>query len=298
MAILTKGQTFANADTVTSTKLNNLVDAATFVSGASGTTDDTSLEVNGSGRLQVKDLGISSAKLAASAVTTAKIASATGATDGVTYAKLQHVANMRVIGNVSGSLAAATEVSILDEDDMATDSATAIPTQQSVKAYVDAEVANANILTFATAQTFSGNTEFSFTGIPAAARRIMLYFYGISTSGTSPIIVQIGSGSYTTSLYQGSAAEIKGSPDVSVFTNGFGVSQSPAATDVIFGTMTIVNLYDDYWVASFSGGNTNTNTAFLGGGGLNLSAALDRVRLTTSGGSDTFDAGVVNISYE
>jgi hypothetical protein len=73
MAILSKGQTFASTDTVTSTKLNNLVDNAAFVSGSSGTTDDSSLEVNGSGRLQVKDSGISSAKIAASAVTTVKI---------------------------------------------------------------------------------------------------------------------------------------------------------------------------------------------------------------------------------
>ena len=73
MAILSKGQTFANADSVTSTKLNNLVDAATFVSGSSGTTDDSSLEVNVGGRLQIKDLGVNSAKLAASAVTSAKI---------------------------------------------------------------------------------------------------------------------------------------------------------------------------------------------------------------------------------
>jgi len=73
MAILSKGQTFANADSITSTKLNNLVDAATFVAGSSGTTDNASLEVNGSGRLQVKDLGVTSAKLAIDSVTTAKI---------------------------------------------------------------------------------------------------------------------------------------------------------------------------------------------------------------------------------
>ena len=74
MAILTKGQTFADSDSVTSTKLNNLVDAAVFVTGASGSTDDTSLEVNGSGRLQVKDSGVISSKIDNGAVTTVKIA--------------------------------------------------------------------------------------------------------------------------------------------------------------------------------------------------------------------------------
>ena len=137
MAILVKGQTFANADDVTSTKLNNLVDAAVFVSGAAGTTDDSTLEVNGSGRLQVKDSGIVTGKIAASAVTTAKIASSTGATDGVTLAKLQYLADMKVIGNVSGGTAVPSSVSILDEDTMTSNSATSLCTQQSIKAYVD-----------------------------------------------------------------------------------------------------------------------------------------------------------------
>ena len=137
MAILTKGQTFADSDSITSTKLNNLVDNAAFVAGASGSTDNTSLEVNGSGKLQVKDSGVTSTKLASSAVTTAKIASSSSATNGVTFSKLQYVADMRVIGNVSGGLTVPSEVSILDEDDMVSNSATALATQQSIKAYVD-----------------------------------------------------------------------------------------------------------------------------------------------------------------
>jgi hypothetical protein len=137
MAILTKGQTFSSTDDVTSTKLHNLVDSATFVSGSSGATDDSTLEVSGGGQLRIKDLGVTSSKLAASAVTTSKLANSTSASDGVTYAKIQQVANMRVIGNTSGSLAAPSEVSILDEDNMATDSSTALATQQSIKAYVN-----------------------------------------------------------------------------------------------------------------------------------------------------------------
>jgi hypothetical protein len=83
MAILTKGTTFVTGDSATSTKLNNLVDNAAFVSGASGTTDDSTLEVNGSGRLQVKDAGITSAKLATDSVTAIKINA-----DAVTTAKI------------------------------------------------------------------------------------------------------------------------------------------------------------------------------------------------------------------
>ena len=137
MAILSKGHTFADGDDVTSTKANNLVDQATFVSGASGTTDDSTLEVNGSGRLQVKDSGITTGKIGASAVTTTKLANSTTTTDGVTFSKIRYIDNLKVIGNVSGGATTPSEVSILDEDDMASDSATSLATQQSIKAYVD-----------------------------------------------------------------------------------------------------------------------------------------------------------------
>jgi len=141
MAVLSKGQTFADGDDVTHTKLNNLVDAATFVAGASGTTDNSTLEVNGSGRLQVKDSGITTGKIGASAVTTTKIANSTSTTDGVTFPKMRYLSDMTVIGNVSGGETTPSEVTILDEDNMASDSDTSLATQQSIKAYIDAQIA-------------------------------------------------------------------------------------------------------------------------------------------------------------
>jgi len=71
MGVLVKGNTFADGDQVTSAKLNNLVDSATFVAGSSGTTDDATLEVAG-GQLRVKT--IQTGNIANSAITTAKIA--------------------------------------------------------------------------------------------------------------------------------------------------------------------------------------------------------------------------------
>lgn len=71
MAVLSKGTTFANGDQVTAVKLNNLVDASTFVSGA---VDNISTQLSGGGII-VKDGGVSTAKLADSAVTAIKIAS-------------------------------------------------------------------------------------------------------------------------------------------------------------------------------------------------------------------------------
>jgi hypothetical protein len=56
MAILSKGTDFATGDQVTADKLDNLVDNATFASGA---VDNSTTQINGSGQLIVKDSGVS-----------------------------------------------------------------------------------------------------------------------------------------------------------------------------------------------------------------------------------------------
>lgn len=78
MAILNNPEDFVSGENVTAAKLNNLVDGATFLGGAGQATDDSTLEVNdgvgGDGSLRVKDVGITTAKLADGAVSTQKIA--------------------------------------------------------------------------------------------------------------------------------------------------------------------------------------------------------------------------------
>ena len=294
MAILTKGQTFANADSVTSTKLNNLVDAAAFVAGASGTTDNTSLEVNGSGRLQIKDLGVTSAKIAASAVTTTKLPDSTLATDGVTYAKLQRVANMKALGNVSGSLGVASEVSILDEDNMASDSATSLATQQSIKAYVD------STLVVATAQASTSGTSIDFTGIPATAKRITIMFNAVSTNGTSPVTIQLGdAGGFETSGYNGTCANIgTGSATYANISVGFNTQEQNSASVVQYGMMTLSRITGNTWTAVSNMGRSDNTFFGLSSGAKALSDVITQVRITTVGGVDTFDAGTINIMYE
>jgi hypothetical protein len=128
MAIINKGKSFANGEQLTADKLNQVTDNATFASGA---VDSVSTQLSG-GAIIVKDSGVTTAKIADDAVTTAKLADS-----NVTKAKIENVADMKVLGNTSGSAAAPQEVSVLDEDDMSSDSATALATQQSIKSYVD-----------------------------------------------------------------------------------------------------------------------------------------------------------------
>ena len=296
MAILTKGQTFADSDSVTSTKLNNLVDNAAFVAGASGSTDNTSLEVNGSGKLQVKDSGITSTKLASSAVTTAKIASSSSATNGVTFSKLQYVANMRAIGNVSGSLGVASEVSILDEDDMVSDSATSLATQQSTKAYVDNQVSVKNTLTVGTVAASTSGTAIEYTGLPAAIKRINIIFNGVSTNGNSRMIIQLGtSEAYVITGYEGGSADSGGS---AANTSGLIIQRSQSASNIHYGitTLTRLGIGSNDWISS--GANSRDSVVSTLAGGIALGGELTRIRLTTEGGVNTFDAGSINITYE
>jgi hypothetical protein len=84
---------------------------------------------------KIVDGAVSTVKIASAAVTTAKIEG-----NNVTLAKLQQISNQRVLGNMSGGSSDVDQVIVKDEDDMASDSATALATQQSIKAYIDTQI--------------------------------------------------------------------------------------------------------------------------------------------------------------
>jgi len=150
-----------------------------------------------------------------------------------------------------------------------------------------------------TAVASTSGTSIDFTSIPSWVKRITVMLSGVSTNGTSLIQVQIGAGSVVSSGYLGTGGELRAAPDVANFTAGFGLSPTPAAADVIHGVVTIVNITATTWVYSFVGGTSNAATNLVGGGSsASLSGALDRVRVTTVLGVDTFDAGTINILYE
>jgi len=139
-------------------------------------------------------------------------------------------------------------------------------------------------------------TVIDFTGIPSWVKRITVMFNGVSTSGTSFKQIQIGSGSVVTTGYAGSASVMSAAVGTTSFTTGFGI-RSNAAADSISGISIITNISGNTWVCSTNTSNSTTETS-VASGILALGGTLDRVRITTVNGTDTFDAGSINILYE
>jgi len=155
--------------------------------------------------------------------------------------------------------------------------------------------------TLATAQNSTSGTSIDFTGIPSWARRITVMFSGVSTNGSSNSLIQLGAGSVTTTGYTSGSARIataiSNNTAGSASTAGFVISRN-GATDVLSGSMQINLVSANTWVSSHALNNSGVSVAISGGGAVSLSGALDRIRITTANGTDTFDAGTINIAYE
>jgi hypothetical protein len=151
-----------------------------------------------------------------------------------------------------------------------------------------------------TAVATTSGTSIDFTGIPSWVKKITVIFYGVSTNGTSGVQIQLGdSGGVETTGYSASGTAITGANTcgVTAFTSGF-VMLGSLAGSTRSGLLTIANVATNVWIASGTFDEANATAAGHTQGFKNLSGTLDRVRITTVNGTDTFDAGTVNIIYE
>ena len=144
----------------------------------------------------------------------------------------------------------------------------------------------------------TSGTSIDFTGIPSTAKRITVMFQGVSTSGTAFIFIQLGTGAtptYTTSGYLGA---VNSGNSITNQTAGFGVIGQPAAANIVHGVSTLNNITGNNWCYAGTAYLSNTGLGGGGAGSVSLAAQLTAVRITTSNGTDTFDAGTINIMWE
>lgn len=155
-------------------------------------------------------------------------------------------------------------------------------------------------ITRATAVASTSGTEIDFTSIPSWVKRITVMFAGVSTNGTSNLRVQIGAGSVATSGYLGSSVGILSNVGFSSLQSGsgFDISDAAAAAAVRHGAIKFVNITGNTWVVDGVMGQSDTTRTAMIGGSIALAGTLDRIRITTVNGTDTFDAGTINILYE
>jgi hypothetical protein len=158
---------------------------------------------------------------------------------------------------------------------------------------------NGGAITSGTAVASTSGTSIDFTSIPSWVKRITVMFNGVSTNGTSNLLIQVGSGSVTTSGYSSSASYATTSVSSVTSTAGFVVQSFNSAATLTSGNVSLCLISGNAWTSS---GVVSlvafTGTQFNAGNSSALSGALDRVRITTVGGTDTFDAGSINILYE
>jgi len=168
---------------------------------------------------------------------------------------------------------------------------------------LQAATATSAVNTLGTAVTSTSGTSIDFTGLPAWVKKITLMLNGVSTSGTSNLLVQIGYQSpvTTTGYVSGAVAAQNGASSSGAATSTAGFLATAAintAAGLATGTVTIVSFGSNAWVASTVVVQTDGTRGTVGGGSVTLGGTLDRIRLTTVNGTDTFDAGSINILYE
>lgn len=182
----------------------------------------------------------------------------------------------------------------------------AVPKQQAeniATAAATSAVANRMQYSLTASQATTSGSAVDFTGIPSWARRVTLIFRGVSTSGTSEVIVQMGTsaGMQASGYTGGYVAPLPASSNAGgTHSIGFALTANTGAVDSRSGALVLVSPDGLVWVASGLGSaqvSGGANASFSSGL-IQLTGSLDRLRLRAVNGTDVFDAGSVSLLIE
>jgi hypothetical protein len=154
-------------------------------------------------------------------------------------------------------------------------------------------------ITAGTSVSASG-TSVAFTSIPSWVQRITVMIQGVSTNGTTAMRVQLGTGgtpTYSATYVSIVGAIAGGTAASSSFTDGFAIQRTAVAAALYSGTIVCTRLSTNVWTYTSNIGTATSTIPSYGGGSVDLGAVATAVRLYMDG-TDTFDAGTINILYE
>ena len=156
-------------------------------------------------------------------------------------------------------------------------------------------------LTSGTAVATTSGTAIDFTGIPSWAQRVTVMIAGVRETGTVPITFRLGTSSGVVATgYVGVQGYVGGGPAATHMSTGFEFYNDTAS--VTFSgafVLTLQDLSTNTWcVSGVVGAVGGSPYSRLMGGYIPLGGTLTQVRMTTTTGTPTFNAGSINIMYE
>ena len=288
---LTAGTTTSTAATITSGTITNLASTTGTIGTLNSTTGTVATLNSTTGTIAtlnsttgtIGTLNSTTGTIATLNSTTGTIATLNSTTGTITTLN----STTGTIGNLSTTLAGDFTIS------------------QGTGTIGAAKVTPANLsqpFTSGTAVASTSGTAIDFTGIPSWVKRITVTLFNVSTNGASHILIQLGTSSgFVSSGYTWYSSVVYGT---NLTTTAGGLTglglYSTAGNETRFANAQINNITGNTWVYSHSGGwgNGSQLGSTNAGGGISLSGTLDRLRVTTVNGTDTFDLGTINISYE
>jgi hypothetical protein len=155
-------------------------------------------------------------------------------------------------------------------------------------------------ITVETSFSLIGAQALTYTAIPSWVRKITILIADANTSGTSPIIFQIGVTTLTTSGYKNSKTNqtstgTAGSYNASA--TGAEISQGSASSNIT-GSVTFTRALGDVWTWSGVFGGSVTNFMMTTCGNVTVVGNVNIVGVTFVNGTDQFDSGTINVYYE